>query len=77
MNTSIGAAADREALAKWLECVDNLYCCDTEAAIGDETGELIRRENVICMKTSVGRTKQAFELLSKKVLDNIRTYLGE
>ncbi len=77
MNTSIGAAADREALAKWLECGDNLYCCDTEAAIGDETGELIRRENVICMKTSVGRTKQAFELLSKKVLDNIRTYLGE
>ena len=77
MNTSIGAAADREALAKWLECGDNLYCCDTEAAIGDETGELIWRENVICMKTSVGRTKQAFELLSKKVLDNIRTYLGE
>ena len=77
MNTSIGAAAGREALAKWLECGDNLYCCDTEAAIGDETGELIWRENVICMKTSVGRTKQAFELLSKKVLDNIRTYLGE
>ena len=77
MNTSIGTASDREALAKWLECGDNLYCCDTEAAIGDETGELIRRENVICMKTSVGRTKQAFELLSKKVLDNIRTYLGE
>ena len=77
MNTSIGTASDREALAKWLECGDNLYCCDTEAAIGDETGELIRRENVICMKTSVGMTKQAFELLSKKVLDNIRTYLGE
>lgn len=77
MNTSIGTASDRDALAKWLECGDNLYCCDTEAAIGDESGELIHRENVICMKTSVGRTKQAFELLSKKVLDNIRTYLGE
>lgn len=75
MNTSIGTASDRDALAKWLECRDNLYCCDTEAAIGDESGELIQRENVICMRTSVGRTKQAFELLSKKVLDNIRVYL--
>lgn len=76
MNTSIGTASDRDALAKWLECSHNLYCCDTEAAIGDESGELIQRENVICMGTSVGRTKQAFELLSKKVLDNIRVYLG-
>lgn len=77
MNTSIGTASDTEALGKWLESGDNLYCCDTEAAIGDPKGELIQKPNVICMKTSVGRTKQAFELLSKKVLDNIRTYLGE
>lgn len=77
MNTSIGTASDTDALAKWLECGDNLYCCDTEAAIGDPEGRLIRRQNVICMKTSVGRTKQAFELLSKKVLDNIRMYLGK
>lgn len=77
MNTSIGTASDRQALAKWLDCKDNLYCCDTEAAIGDPSGELIKMENVICMKTSVGRTRQAFELLSKKVLDNIRMYLGD
>lgn len=77
MNTSIGTASDRQALAKWLDCRDNLYCCDTEAAIGDPSGELIKRENVVCMKTSVGRTKQAFELLSRKVLDNIRLFLGD
>ncbi len=77
MSTSIGTASDRQALAKWLDCKDNLYCCDTEAAIGDPSGELIKMENVICMKTSVGRTRQAFELLSKKVLDNIRLYLGD
>ena len=77
MNTSIGTASDRQALAKWLDCKDNLYCCDTEAAIGDPSGELIKMENVICMKTSVGRTRHAFELLSKKVLDNIRLYLGD
>lgn len=76
MNTSIGTASDTDALKKWLSSSENLYCCDTEAAIGDPSGELIRQENVICMRTSVGRTKQAFELLSKKVLDNIRLHLG-
>ncbi len=75
MNTSIGTASDTEALKKWLEDENNLYCCDTEAAIGDPSGQLIRQHNVICMGVSVGRTRQAFELLSKKVLANIRTYL--
>lgn len=77
LNTSIGTASDTAALAKWLECEENLYCCDTEAAVGDPSGKLIQKKNVICMKVSVGRTKQAFALLSKKVLDNIRQYLGE
>lgn len=76
MNTSIGIASDTDALKKWLKSPENLYCCDTEAAIGDPSGELVKQENVICMKVSVGRTKQAFELLSKKVLDNIRLHLG-
>lgn len=76
MNTSIGTASDTDALKKWLSSSENLYCCDTEAAIGDPSGKLIKQENVICMRTSVGRTKQAFELLSKKVLDNIRLHLG-
>lgn len=76
MNTSIGTASDTDALKKWLKSPENLYCCDTEAAIGDPSGELVKQENVICMKVSVGRTKQAFELLSKKVLDNIRLHLG-
>lgn len=76
MNTSIGTASDTEALAKWLDSEENLYCCDTEAAIGDPSGELIQKKNVICMRVSVGRTKQAFGLLSKKVLENIRQYLS-
>ena len=76
MNTSIGTASDTGALRNWLESAENLYCCDTEAALGDPSGELVKQENVICMKTSVGRTKQAFVLLSKKVLDNIRLHLG-
>ncbi|MCI9105147.1 MAG: dihydrofolate reductase [Lachnospiraceae bacterium] len=76
MNTSIGTASDTKALAAWLESEENLYCCDTEAAVGDASGELLTKENVICMRTSVGRTKQAFELLSEKVLDNLQTFLA-
>ena len=77
MNTSSGTASDTDALAAWLESEENLYCCDTKAAIGDPTGRLIQKDNVICMGASVGRTKQAFELLSRKVLDNIRLFLEE
>ena len=77
MNTAIGTASDTDALAAWLESEENLYCCDTKAAIGDPTGRLIQKDNVICMGASVGRTKQAFELLSRKVLDNIRLFLEE
>ncbi|MCI8270563.1 MAG: dihydrofolate reductase [Lachnospiraceae bacterium] len=76
MNTSIGTASDTRALAAWLDSEENLYCCDTEAAAGESSGELLARDNVICMRTSVGRTKQAFVLLSEKVLDNIRTFLA-
>ena len=43
MNTSIGTASDTEALRDWLESGDNLYCCDTEAAIGDPSGKLKKK----------------------------------
>lgn len=74
-NTSIGPASDLPALKKWLESSDNYYCCDTEGAIGDPDGILVNQSNVVCIKMSAGRTKQAFELLSRKVLDNICSYL--
>lgn len=39
--------------------------------------ELPRLPRVVCRNVSAGRTRQAFELLSEKVLDNIRTFLQE
>lgn len=74
-NTSIGPASELEALKEWLKAGNGYYCCDTAAAIGDPTGEMAGWPNVLCMGVSAGRTKQAFELLTRKVLDNIRTYL--
>ena len=40
-------------------------------------GELLGHPGVFCARISAGRTKQAFDLLSKKVLDNIRAYLEQ
>lgn len=77
MNTSIGPASDMDALSKWLQCGENLFCCDTEGALGDPSGQLIQQDNVICTRASSGTTKQAFELLSQKVMNNIREFLND
>ena len=73
-NTSIGPAADLPALGCWLEDPRNLFCCDTVGALGDPA--LLDRDNVLCVNTSAGRTREAFGLLSEKVLANIRDHLA-
>lgn len=73
-NTSIGPSADPEALKEWLKNPANLYCCDTRAAIGFEADP--KTENLLCINRSAGRTAQAFALLSRKVLDNLKEYLA-
>lgn len=74
-NTSIGPSHDADALAKWLENGNNEFFCDTAGALGDPTGELLKHPHVNCMLVSTGRTKQAFDRLSEKVLNNIETFL--
>lgn len=74
-NTSIGPAFEAKDLKKWLDEGDNIFACDTAGAIGDPTGELLNHPGVFCVNYSAGRTKQAFDLLSEKVLDNIREYI--
>ena len=51
------------------------FICDTAGALGDTEGILKDHPNVICAGVSAGRTRQAFGLLSEKVLDNIETCL--
>lgn len=74
-NTSIGPSFDTQALKMWLNRGNNYFVCDTEGALGDPSGELIQNSHVFCAKASAGRTRQAFDLLSQKVLNNIRTFL--
>ena len=74
-NTSIGPAFEAEDLKNWLDGGDNYFACDTAGAIGDPTGALLTHPRVFCVNYSAGRTKQAFGLLSEKVLDNIKEYM--
>lgn len=70
-NTSIGPSHEIPALKNWLDQGGNYFVCDTAGALGDPTGELLSHPGVICAKASAGRTRQAFILLSEKVLANL------
>lgn len=74
-NTSIGPSHDTEALKRWLDGGNNYFVCDTRGASGDVNGEILSHERVLSPDASAGRTRQAFGLLSEKVLDNIRLFL--
>lgn len=74
-NTSIGPSHDVSALEKWLESGDNEFFCDSEGALGDD--RLLNNPHINCMGTSSGRTKQAFDRLSEKVLENIEEFLKD
>lgn len=76
-NTSIGPGFDSAALERWVARPGNHFFCDTRAAAGAVSEGFFARENVHCVNTSSGRTKQAFMLLSRKVLANLQTALGE
>lgn len=76
-NTSIGPGFDSAALSDWVRREGNHFFCDTKAAAGDVPADFFELENVHCPAISSGRTKQAFVLLSQRVLANIETALKE
>lgn len=73
-NTGLSPAWDEKPFLEWLEGGDNLCYCDTIGALGGEY--LLEHSKVRCMKVSTGRTKQAFDRLSEKVLANIENFPG-
>lgn len=76
-NTSIGPGFDSAALNAWARREGNYFFCDTKAAAGGVPADFFSLPNVFCPSVSAGRTKQAFVLLSQKVLANIETALSE
>lgn len=73
-NTGLTPTFDREAVEKWLEAEDNYLICDSDLALGDEDGSLIRLDRVSCKYKASGGTTQALERLNQKVLENLRAY---
>lgn len=76
-NTSIGPSHEIPALKQWLDHGDNYFVCDTAGALGDPSGALLSHPHVFCPNASAGRTRQAFVLLSEKVLANLDTVVSE
>ena len=76
-NTSIGPGFDSAALEKWLDKPGTHFFCDTYAAAGPVSEGFFQRPNVHSPGVSAGRTRQAFVLLSQKVLANIQRALAE
>ena len=74
-NTSIGPGFHSAELEKWLDLPGTHFFCDTHAAAGAVSPDFFDRENVHSPNVSAGRTKQAFVLLSQKVLANLETAL--
>jgi Lactate dehydrogenase and related dehydrogenases len=70
-NTGLSPAWDESAFEKWLEG-DNLCFCDTVGALGGT--HLLDHPKVRCINVSSGRTRQAFDRLSEKVLANLSEY---
>ena len=72
-NTGLSPAWDEAPFAKWIE-KDNRCYCDTVGALGGQ--HWLNHPHVNCMQVSSGRTRQAFDRLSEKVLANITEYLA-
>lgn len=77
INTSIGPAADMTALREWVLNDSNILISDTAGGIGDIYPEIKDRNNVLCPDVSAGMTEEAYDLMSKKVLDNIEKALTD
>ncbi len=72
-NVGLSPAWDEPPFSIWLNG-NNLCFCDTAGALGGTT--LISHPHVRCMQVSTGRTNQAFDRLSEKVLKNLTNFLN-
>lgn len=72
-NTGLSRAWDEQPFLRWLDG-DNLCFCDTTGALGGN--HLLSHPHVRCIQVSTGRTRQALDRLSEKVLANLSEYNG-
>lgn len=73
-NVGLSPAWSMPPFEQWLNDGSNLCFCDSLGALGSES--LLHHPNVRCMNVSAGRTRQAFDRLSQKVIQNLLEYNG-
>lgn len=73
VNTSIGPVFDLPSFKNWIENAGNYAIFDNQEYL-EEVKDLPR---VIALSITAGKTKESIDRLGHKVIDNIKTYLGE
>jgi len=73
INTSLGLTFERSAFLKWVQTPENYAILDGDG-IGPFSQEFSSCERIISTNVVSGWTKEAKERLSRKVVDNIRSY---
>lgn len=73
VNVGLSPAWDMKPFTLWINR-DNRCYCDSQGALGSK--ELQVHPNIKIMNTSAGRTRQAFDRLSEKVIQNLSEYNG-
>ncbi|MGG6311510.1 NAD(P)-dependent oxidoreductase [Paenibacillus macerans] len=76
INTSLGAPFDSAAFREWIQGDGNYAIFDADGA-GALKAELHRYPNIIFTDKVSGWTREARERLSRKVLHNLKNYIGE
>lgn len=71
-NTGLSPSWDVDPFEKWLQNDANVFYSDTFIALGEK--RFFDYPNVNCLQVSSGRTQQAFQRLSEKVLANLTEY---
>ena len=73
-NVGLSPAWSAKPFEEWLNNGSNLFYCDSTGALGNDS--LLNHPNVRCKNVSAGRTRQAFDRLSEKVIQNLSEYNG-
>lgn len=73
-NVGLSPAWEMHSFEKWLSNDSNLCFCDSLEALGNKS--LLDHSSVRCMNISAGRTRQAFDRLSEKVIQNLSEHNG-
>ena len=73
INTSLGLVFDKTAFEKWISNKENFAIFDSDG-IGVYKQEFEKYRNVISTNVVSGRTKEAYDRLSEKVLKNVEDF---